>query len=66
MKEKGKGSGEGGEWGADRQRNWQVNAQAFVKLPFSKLPFSFCPEVGFHRSDAGIDLKAIKQSTSIA
>ena len=28
-------------WGGDRQRNWQVNAQALSKLPFSELPFSF-------------------------
>ena len=36
-KGKGEGGGEGGGWGRDRQ----VNAQALLKLPFSKLPFSF-------------------------
>ena len=31
MENNGKGGGEGGGWGRDRQRNWQVNAHAFVK-----------------------------------
>ena len=39
----GKGVGRGGGGGGDRQRNWQVNAQALSKLPFSNLPFSFSP-----------------------
>ena len=29
---KGGGGGEGGVWGGDRQRNRQVNANAFVKI----------------------------------
>ena len=50
MENKGKGGeggegGEGGGWGRDRQRNWQVNAQALSKLPFSKLPFSFSHKI---------------------
>ena len=39
---KGEGGGEGGGWGGDRQRNWQVNAQALSKR---KLPFSFSPKI---------------------
>ena len=35
------GVGRVGGWGGDRQRNRQVKSHAFVKLPFSKLPFSF-------------------------
>ena len=38
MKEKGKVVGRAGGWGADRQRNRQVNAQALAKLPFPKDP----------------------------
>ena len=41
----GMGWGQAKEWGGDRQRNRQVNAHAFVKLPFSNLPFSFSPQV---------------------
>ena len=44
-KGKGEGGGEGGGWGRDRQRNRQVNAQALLKLPFSKLPFGFSPRI---------------------
>ena len=58
VENKGKGDrglgGWGLGWGGDRQRNWQVNAHAFVKTTLSKLPFSLSPNKASAKQNAQI------------